>query len=210
MDCDMPDSMSSTISQSLLRFMSTESWCYLTNLFCLPFSFCFQYFPVSEYFPFSWLFALGNQSIEASASATVLTMDIHGWFPLGLTDLLAFQETLKCLLQHHNSKVSILPCSTFFMVQLSHPYMTASKTIALIIWTLVGKVMSLLFNMLPSLAIAFLPRRKHLLISWLQSLSTVILEPKKIKSISFHIFPIYLPWSNGTGCHNLSVLNAEF
>ena len=115
-------------------------------------------------------------------------MNIHGWFPLGLTDLLAFQETLKCLLQHHNSKVSILPCSTFFMFQLSHPYMTASKTIVLIIWTLVGKVMSLLFKMLPSLAIAFLPRSKHLLITWLQSLSTVILEPKKIKSITVSTF----------------------
>ena len=97
-------------------------------------------------------------------------------------DLLAVQETLKSLLQHHSSKESIFRCSAFFTVQLSHPYMTTGKTIALTRWTIVGKVMSLLFNMLSRLVITFLPRSKHLLISWLQSPSTVILEPKKIKS----------------------------
>ena len=90
--------------------------------------------------------------------------------------------TLKSLLQHHSSKASILWHSAFFMVQLSHPYMITGKTIALTRWTFVGKVMSLLFNMLSSLVITFLPRSKHLLISWLQSPSAVILEPKKIKS----------------------------
>ena len=99
-------------------------------------------------------------------------------------DLLAVQRTLKSLLQHHSSKASILQCSTFFTVQLSHPYMTAGKTIALIRWTFVGKVMSLLFNKLSRFVIAFLPRSKCLLISWLQSPSAVILEPKNIKSVT--------------------------
>ena len=111
-------------------------------------------------------------------------------------DLLAVQGTLKSLLQHHSSKASILWCSAFFIVQLSHPYMTTGKTITLTRRTFVGKVISLFFNKLSRLVIAFLPRSKHLLISWLQSLSTVILEPKKIKSVTFfHCFPIYLPWS---------------
>ena len=97
-------------------------------------------------------------------------------------DLLAVQGTLKSLLQHHSSKPSILQCSTFFMVQLSHPYVTTGKTIALTGWTFVDKVMPLLFNILSSLVITFLPRSKHLLISWLQSPSAVILEPPKNKS----------------------------
>ena len=105
---------------------------------------------------------------------------------------LAVQGTLKSLLQHHSSKASILQHSAFFIVQLSHPYMSTRKTIALTIWTFVGKVMSLLFNTLFRFVIAFLSRSKHLLISWLQSPSSVILEPKKMKSYFFHFFPIYL------------------
>ena len=109
-------------------------------------------------------------------------------------DLLAVQETLKSLLQHHSSKASILQCSVFFIVQLSHPYMTTGKTVALAKWIFVGTVMSLLFNMVSGLVIAFLPRSKHLLISWLQSPSVVILEPKKIKSVSASIVsPSNLP-----------------
>ena len=99
-------------------------------------------------------------------------------------DLLAVQGTLKSLLQHHTSKASILQHSAFFIVQLSHPYRTTGKTIALARWTFVGKVMSLLFNMLSRLVITFLPRSKHLSISWLQSPSAVILEPQKIKSVT--------------------------
>jgi len=102
-------------------------------------------------------------------------------FRMDWLDLLAVQGTLKSLLQHHSSKASVLRCSAFFTVQLSHPYMTTGKTIALTRWTFVGKVMSLFFNMLSRLVITFLPRSKHLLISWLQSPSAVILEPKKIK-----------------------------
>ena len=98
--------------------------------------------------------------------------------------LFAVQGTLKSLLQHHNLKASFLWCSAFFMVQLSHPYMTTGKTVVLTEWTVVGKVVSLLFNMLSRLVIAFLPRSKQLLIPWLQSLPTVILEAKKIKSVT--------------------------
>ena len=103
-------------------------------------------------------------------------------FKLDWLDLLAVQGTLKSLLQHHSSKASILQRSALFIVQLSHPYMMTGKTIALTRWTFVDKVMSLLLNMLSRLVITFLPRSKHLLISWLQSPSAVILEPKKIKS----------------------------
>ena len=105
------------------------------------------------------------------------------WF-----DLLAVQGTLKSLLEH-TMKALILQCSAFFMVQISHLYMTTGKTIALIIWNFVGKVRSLLFNMLSRFIITFLPWSKHLLISWLQSPSTVILEPKKIKSVTVSTFP---------------------
>ena len=132
-------------------------------------------------------------------------------FRIDWLDLLAVQGTLKSFLQHHSSKASILRCSAFFIVQLAHPYMTAGKTIALIRWTFVRKAMSLLFNMLSRLVIAFLPKRKRLLISWLQSPSAVILEPKKNKVCHcFHCFPIYLPWSDGIRCHDLHFLNVEF
>ena len=115
-------------------------------------------------------------------------------FRMDWLDLLAVQGTLKSLLQHHSSKASILRCSAFFTIQHPHPYMTTGKTIALTRRTFVGKVMSLLFNMLSRLAIAFLPRSKCLLISWLQSPSAVILEPPKNKvSHCLHCFPIYLP-----------------
>ena len=115
-------------------------------------------------------------------------------FRMDWLDLLAIQGTLKSLLQHHSSKASILQRSAFFTVQLSHPYMTIGKTIALTRWTFAGKVMSLLLNMLSRLVITFLPRSKRLLISWLQSPSVVILEPKKLKSDTVstvsHLFPM--------------------
>ena len=132
-------------------------------------------------------------------------------FPIDWLDLLAVQGTLKSLLQHHSSKASILSHSGFFIVQLSHPYMTTGKTIALTRWTFVGKVMSLLFNMLSRLVTVFLPRSKHLLISWLQSPSAVILEPKKTKSVTvFTVFPLYLPWSDEIWCHDLLLKSKLF
>ena len=131
-------------------------------------------------------------------------------FKIDWLDLLAVQGTLKSLLQH-NSKASILWCSAIFLVQLSHPYITTGKIIALTRQTFLGKVMSLLSNMLSRLVIAFLPRSKRLLISWLQSPSAVILEPPPKNKVwhFFHCFPIYFPWSDGTGCHGLSFLNVE-
>ena len=114
-------------------------------------------------------------------------------FRIDRFDFLAVQETLKSLLQYHSSKSSILQHSAFFIVQLSHIYMPTGETLALMRQTFIGKVMSLLFNMLSRLVITFLQRSKRLLISWLQSPPAEILEPKKIKSLSFHCFPIYLP-----------------
>ena len=131
------------------------------------------------------LFASGNQSTGVSASASVPPMNTQDRsisFRMDWLDPLAVQGTLKRLLQHHSSKASILLHSAFFIVQLSDPYMTTGKTIALMRKTFVDKVMSLLFNMLSRLVITLLPRSKRLLISWLQSPSAVILEPPKIKS----------------------------
>ena len=143
-------------------------------------------------------FQLQHQSFQWTFRTDFFRMD---WL-----DLCAVQGTLKSL-QHHSSKASILWCSAFSIVQLLHPYMTTGKTIALIRRTFVGKVMFLFFNILPRLVIAFLPRSKCLLISWLQSPSAVILEPPQIVC---HCFPIYLPWSDRTRCHDLSLLNVEF
>ena len=130
-------------------------------------------------------------------------------FRMDWLDFLAIQGTLKSLLQSHSSKASILWCLAFFIVQISHPYMTTGKTIALTRRTVVGKAMSLVFNMLSKLVITFLPRSKCLLISWLQSPSAVILEHRKIVSHCVHCFPISLPWSDGTGCRDLNFLNVE-
>ena len=145
----------------------------------VPFSSCPQFFPAIESFQMSQLFTSGGQSIGVSASTSLPTKNTQEGSPLGWLDLLAVQGTLKSLLQNHSSKASILQHIAFFIVQLSHPYMTTGKTTALTRWTFVDKVMSLLFNMLSKLVITFLPRSKRLLISWLQSPYAVILEPKK-------------------------------
>ena len=153
----------------------------------------------------SWLkYCSFSFSMSPSNEYSVLISFRMDWL-----DLFAVQGILKSLLQHHSSKASILQHSAFLTVQLSHPYMTTEKTIALTRWTFVGKVMSLLFNMLSRLVITFLPRSKHSLISWLQSSSAMILEPPKIVCHCFHCFCIYLPWSDGTGCHDLRCLNVE-
>ena len=136
----------------------------------------------------SQFFTSGGQNIEHSDSTSILPMNNPGLisFRFDWLDLLAVQWTLKSLLQH-SSKASILQCSAFFIVQLSHPYMTTGKTIGLTRQTFVGKVMSLLFNMLSRLVIAFLPRSECLLISWLQSPSAVTLEPKEIKAVTISV-----------------------
>ena len=152
--------------------------------------------------PKNWSFSFSISTSNEYSGLISFRMD---WL-----NLFALQGTLKSLLQHHSSKASILRHSAFFLVQLSHPYMTIGKTIALTRRTFVGKVMSLLFNILSMLVIAFLSRNKCLLISWLQSPSAVILEPDKIVCHCFHCFSIYLPWNDGTRCHNLSFLNVEF
>ena len=175
-------------SRSLLKFMSIESVMPSISSSVAPFSFCLQSCPALGSFPMSQLFTSGGQSIGASSS--VPSNEYSGLisFKIDWFDLLAVQGILKHSFPHHNLKVSVLQYSAFFMVQLSHPYMTTGKTIVLTIQTFLGEVMPLLFNTLPSFVIPFLPRSKHLLISWLQSSSTVILEPEKIKSITASTF----------------------
>ena len=161
-----------------------SQWCHPTiSSSVVPFSSCPHSFPASGSFQMSAL-RIRCQNIGVSASTSVLPNEHPGliFFWMDWLDLLAVRGTLKSLLQHHSSKASVLQRSAFFMVQLSHPYMTTGKTIALTRWTFVGKVMSLPFNMLSRLVIIFLPRSKRLLISWLQSPSAVILEPRNIKS----------------------------
>ena len=171
----------------------------------VPFSSCPQSLPASVSFRVSQLFVSGGQSIGVCASVSVLPVNIQGWSPSGWTGLI-------CLLFKGLSRV--FSCATvlkhqFFSSQPS--YMTTGNTIALTRWTFAGKVLSLLFNKLSMLVIAFLPRSKQFLSSWIQSPSAVILKPKKIKSVIISIPPsIYFPWSDGTRCHDLSFLNVEF
>ena len=166
---------------------SLSRWCHPTiSSSVVPFSSCLQSFPASGSFPMNQFFASGGQSFW-SFSFSIGPSNEYSWlisFRMDWLDLLAVQRILKSLLQHYISKTSILQHSAFFIVQLSHPYMTTGKTIALTRWIFVDKVMSLLFNMLSRLVITFLPRSKRLLISWLQSPSAVILEPRKIKSVT--------------------------
>ena len=162
----------------------SSRWCHPTiSSSVIPFSSCPHSFPASGSFQMSQLFASGGQSIGVSASTSVLP--IHPGlisFRMEWLDLLVVQGTLKRLLQHHSSKASILWHSAFFIVQISHPYMTTGKTIALTRHTFVDKVMSLLFNMLSRLVITFLPKNNRLLFSWLQLPFAAVLEPRKIKS----------------------------
>ena len=184
-------SLSITNSQSLLKLTSIESvmpsshlilWHPLLLLPPIPPS--IRVFSgesaLHMRWPKYWSFSFSISPSNEYSGLISFTMD---WL-----NLLAVQGTLKSLLQHRSSKASILWCSAFFIVQLSHPYVTTGKTIALTRWTFVGKVMSLLFNMLSRLVIAFIPRSKSLLISWLQSPSAMILEPQKIKSVTVSLF----------------------
>ena len=148
-----------------------SQWCHPTiSSSVVPFSSCSQSFPASGSLQMSQFFTSDGQSIGVSASTSVLPMNIQDWFPLGLIGWISLQSKglSKSLLQHRCSKASILWSSAFSMVLLSHPYMTTGKTVALTRWTFVGKVMSLLFNMLSRLVLSILPRSKHLLlVSWL-------------------------------------------
>ena len=154
-----------------------NQWCHpITSSSVIPFSSCLQSFPASRSFPISQLFDSGGQNIGAPASASVLPMDIQGWFPLGLTGLISLQS--KGLPRIFSN--TTVQKHQFFGAQLSlwsNSHIHTGKTIALTRWGFVSKIMSLLFYMLSRLVIAFLPRSKHLLISWLQSPSAVILEP---------------------------------
>ena len=185
-------SLSITNSQSLLRLVSIELLMPCNHLnFCHPLLLLPSIFPSIRVFsnesalhirwPEYWSFSFSISPSNEYSGLISLRID---WL-----DLLAVQGALKSLLQHHGSKAPILQRSAFFMIQLSHPYMTTRKTIALTRWTFVGKVMSLLFHMLSRLVIAFIPRIKRLLISWLQSPSAVILQPKKINLSLFPLFP---------------------
>ena len=173
-------------SLSITNSCPLSWWCHPTiSSSVIPFFFCLESFPASGSFPINesafhirwpknWSFSFSISPSNEYSGLTSLRMDWLGFF--------AVQGTLKSLLQHHGSKASILQHSAFFTVQVSHPYMTTGKTVASTRQNFVGKVMSLLFNMLSRLVITFLPRNKRLLISWLQSPSAVILESQKIKS----------------------------
>ena len=206
-------SLSFTVSWSLLKFLSIESVMLSNHLIlCHPLLILPSVFPSIRAFSSELALCIMWPKYY-SFSFRISPSNKYSWlisFRIDWFDLLAVQGTLKSLLQHHNSKASVLQHSAFFMVQLSHPYLTTGKAIALTIWTFVGKVISLLLNMLSRFVIASLPRSKRLLISWLQPPSTVILEPKKMKWHCFRFFPFYLPWSNGTGFHDLCFLNIEF
>ena len=207
-------SLSFTISWSLLKLMSIELMMPSNCLtLCCPLLLLSSIFPSIRVFsnesalrirwPKYWSFSF---SISPSKEHPGLVSFRIDWLAL-----LAVQGTLKRLLQHHSSKGSILWCSIFYMVQISHPYMTTGKTIALTLQTFVSKVVSLLCDLLSRFVIAFLPRSKHLLISWLKSPSTVILDSKKIKSVTVSIFSlIYLRWSDETGYNDLSFLNYSY
>ena len=213
MDCSMPGF---PVHHQLPKITQTQvhwgSDAILHLIFCHPLPFQHSEFHSIKVFsnesilhirwPKCWSFSF---SISPSNEYPGLICFRMNWL-----NLLFIQGTLKSLLQHHSSKASILQCSAFFIVQFSPPYMTTGKTIVLTRWTFVGRIMSLLCNMLSRLVIAFLPRSKCLLISWLKSPSVVILEPPKIVCHYFHCFPIYLPWNDGTGCHDLHSFKFEF
>ena len=178
-------SLSFTNSQSLLKLMSIKSVMPPNHLIlCRPLLLLPPVPPSIKVFSSESTLHMRWPKYWSFSFSIIPSKEILGLisFRMDWLDLLSVQGTLKSLLKHHSSKASILWHSVFFIVQLSHPYMTTGKTIALTRQTFVGKVMSLLLNMLSRLVITFLPRRKHLLISWLQSLSAVILEPRKIKS----------------------------
>ena len=206
-------SLSFTISQSLLKLMSIESVIPSNPISSSVtlFSFCPQSFPASGSFSLSQFIASGGQSIGASASASVHPMNIQDWFPLGWTGL---NSLLSTGLSRAFSNTTI-PKHQFFRSQPSlwsnsHIHTWLLEKPKLWLYGPLSAKLSLLFDTLSGFVIAFLPRSKHLLISWLQSPSAVILEPKKIVFHCSHCFPIYIPWSGGTRCHDLSFWMLSF
>ena len=197
-------SLSPTISQSLPKFMSIELVMPPNHLIvCHPLLLLPLICPASGFFPVSQLFPSGGQSI--AASALILPKSIQGWLPFGLTGLISLLFKGLSRVFASSSKASVLQRSAFFIVQLSHPYKTTGKTIALTIWTFVSKVMSLLLNTLSRFVIAFLPRSNRLLIPCLYApiLSDFRSQEQEIYHC-LHLSPFYLPWSDGTGCHDFS------
>ena len=192
MNCTCQASLSFAISWSLLKLMSIESVMPSNHLIlCQPLLLLPSIFPSIRIFPSELALHIRQPKYWSFSFTINLSNEYSGliFFRIDWFDLLAVQGAFKSLLQHYNSKSSVLQCSAFFMVQFSNPYMTTGKTIALMIWTFAGKVMSLLFNMLSRFVMAFLARSKCLLISWLQSLSAVILEPKILIKSLFPLFP---------------------
>ena len=206
-------SLSITNSWSLLKLMSIESVMPSNHLIlCHPLLFLPSIFPSIRVFSnesvlrIRWpKYCCFSFSISPSSEYSGLISFRIDWF-----DFLVLQRTLKCLLQHHSAKASIIQCSAFFILQLSHPYMTTGKTIALIKWIFVSKVMSLPFTMLSRLVIAFLPRSKCLLIMAAVIICSDFGAQENKVCHCFHCFPIYLPWSDGTRCYDLSLLNIEY
>ena len=214
MNCSMPGFPVHHQLSELSQTHELSQRCHLTChlILCGPLLLLLSIFPSIRVFSNDSVLRIRWPKYWSLSFSISLSNEYSGLisFRIDWLDLLAVQSTLKSLLQHHSSKASILWHSAFFTVQLSYPYMTTVKTIALTRWTFVTKEMSLLFNMLSRLVIAFLPRSTPLLISWLQSPSAAILEPQKIKPVTISSFSIYLPWSDGTGCHDLSFLNFEY
>ena len=214
MDCSTPGSLSFTISWSLLKLMSIESVMPSNHLIlCRPLLLSSSVFPSIRIFSNELTLPIRCPKCWSFSFSISPPNEYSGLISFRI-DFLAVQGTLRSLLQHQISKASLLLCSAYFMVQLSPPYIITGKTIALAIWTFVGKVVSLLFSTPSRLVIAFVPRSKCLLISWLQSPSAVILEPKKIKSVTVSIFPHLfamkrwdqMPWSWFFECWVLSQL----
>ena len=201
-------SLSIANSWSLHKLTSIELVMPSNHLIlCHPLLLLPSIFPASQSFQMSQFFASGGQSIGVSAS--VLPMNIQDWSPLGWTGWISLQSLGLSRVFSNITFKRINSSALSFIVQLSHPYITTRKTIALTRRTCVDKVMSLLFNMISRFGHSFFPRSKHLLISWLQSQSAVILEPTPQKNKVSQCFSIYLPWSNGTRCHDFTFLNVE-
>ena len=198
-------SLSLSVSQSLPKFVFIALVMPFSLLILWhPLLFHPQSFPASRTFPMNCLFSSDDQNIGTSASASILPVNMQGWPPLRLTGLISLlSKGLSGIFSSTTVRRHQFFDIAFFMVQLSQLYVTTGKTIVLTTWTFVGRIMSLFFNILSTFVITFLPRSNCLLISWLQSLYAVILEPKKRKSVTT-IFPFYLPCSNGTIRHDLS------